>query len=125
MQTPLIIEGTESSPYIIFNPEENFFSIKGRSYMEDSTPFYQPIISWIKEYSKNPNKETIFLIDLEYINSTTTKHLVRIFMSLEDIVETGYKAKIIWKYYKEDDLMLQRGHELDNAINVLFEIKTH
>ena len=125
MQTSLIIDKTESSPEIIFNPAENIFSIKGRSYMEDSTPFYKSVILWIKEYSKKPNKETIFLIDLEYINSTTTKHLVRIFMNLENIVENGYKAKIIWKYSKEDDLMLQRGYELDHAINVLFEIQSY
>ena len=124
MNTPLIIDETSSSPEVILDATENIFSLKGRSYLEDSSKFYKPIIKWFKNYVKEPNETTIIDVNLEYINSSTTKHLVRIFMNLEDIIINGKKVEIIWKYSHEDELMLQRGYELDNAIDVPFRIKS-
>ena len=123
MHTPLIIDETPSSPEVILDAGEGIFSFKGRSFLENSIKFYKPIIKWFQSYVKAPNELTTIDVNLEYINSSTTKHLVRIFMNLEEIILKGKKVEIIWRYSHDDDLMLQRGYELDNAIDVPFKIK--
>ena len=125
MIAPIIIDETSSSPAVILDSANNRFSLKGRSLLEDSFKFYKPIINWMEEYSKNPNPSTVFEINMEYINSSTTKHLVRLLMYLEDIYKRKNEVKVIWKYLYEDDLMLQRASELDYAIEVPFEIQSY
>ena len=50
----LIIEGTEDSPQIVLDLKANILEISGRSLPEDVNTFYEPMMSWIEEYPKDP-----------------------------------------------------------------------
>ena len=56
----LIIDKTEDTPRVEFNPGKDFFMISDRSWPENAIEFYSPIFEWLTEYMKNPNKTSIF-----------------------------------------------------------------
>ncbi len=58
------IKGTYDTPTVILDVANNVFEIAGRSYPEDTAEFYIPILEWIGNYVKSPNKETTFVFKL-------------------------------------------------------------
>ena len=122
MEKNLKIKGTEDTPQVVFDKENNKFSLSGRSLPEDPAEFYQPIILWLEDYAKQPNPSTELHINLEYFNSSSIKQILLIFMLLEEIIKTGKEAKIIWHYNEGDDLMEVKGEEFKSMLTVPFEL---
>jgi len=62
------IKGTEDTPDVILDKENEKFEISGRSLPEDVNMFFEPIMDWIDEYSENPlDKTDIVVIPFEYV----------------------------------------------------------
>jgi hypothetical protein len=117
---PLIIQATEDTPEVIFDPTSNTFKISKISVPEDAYEFYHPIIQWIKRYSENPLEETIIEFDLEYVNSASAKQLIQLLLALEDL---NTKAKVLVKWYYEaiDEDMQMLGKRFKNLADIEFE----
>lgn len=95
----LLITGTPDTPFVCLDIDKKRFEIGGKSIPEDADTFYAGIIKWWKEYAKNPLKETILQIKLEYINTVSTRKILEIFAVLEKIKNAG----VIWHIHAEDD----------------------
>ena len=122
MSDNLIREGTEDTPSIEFNRNSSVFKISGRSYPENAREFYEPVLNWLADYSESPNPTTHFEVDLEYVNSGSVKEVFKMLYIIEDIMETGNGAKIIWCYKNGDELMLQKGLEFQKFLQVPVEL---
>ena len=116
----LIIKETEDTPEIILNPAENFFKISKISVPEDAYEFYQPIIHWVKEYANDPNEETIVELDLEYVNTASSKQLIQVILALE-LVNKKSKVLVKWYYEEIDEDMQSLGKRFGNLVDVDFE----
>lgn len=114
---------TRDKPYIILDQKNSRFEIKGNSLPEDTTLFYTPVIEWIIEYAKNPNKKTHFICDLEYFNSSSAKMLYELFIELEKINETGNQVKVTWYYDSDDNMIEEKGIEFQSILEIPFEVK--
>jgi hypothetical protein len=117
------IDSSEDHPSVILDRENNKFEIKGRAMMEDCIKFFGPVKEWISNYVKEPNENTSFVVSLEYFNSSSAKMLTKIFLELDKITLTGKKYKIIWHYKENDDIIRDRGKELQNILRLPFDIK--
>jgi hypothetical protein len=116
----LRIEKTHNSPFVELN-RNGQMTIKGRSIPENGLIFYEPIFKWIEEYGHRPSPKTTLDIDLEYINTISSKCILDIFKGFEMVQKKGFEVKINW-YYKEDDPdMLESGQEFGSFINVNFD----
>ena len=131
---PLILEGTyitpektETTPEIILDNTKNIYSISGRSLPHDAKSFYEPVIIWLDELSKHPDKDkTIyFKIKLEYYNTSSAKMLLDIFEKLEYINKSGRKVIIEWNYADDDEDMLEAGERYSKLVNIKFEMKEY
>ncbi|MBI9055400.1 MAG: DUF1987 domain-containing protein [Bacteroidales bacterium] len=122
MPTKLEIKSTRDTPYIIFDAENNQFEIKGNSLPENTNNFFEPVLNWIDNYIKSPNKSTHLICDFEYFNSSSAKMIYNIFLELEKIKESGNAIKITWHYTNGDDLIEEKGLEYKSIINVPFEL---
>ncbi|PLX20726.1 MAG: nuclear pore complex subunit [Marinilabiliales bacterium] len=122
---PLIIAATDESPGVNLDKSLGKFLMFGKSFPEEVRRFFDPVLLWLEEYSKNANDETVFEIRLEYYNSATSTMLLDIFYLLEKIIEyQNKKVTIIWNYLEEDDDMLETGKEYSEMIKIPFEFKT-
>jgi len=122
MSNALLIAKAGDHPEIIFDKENQKFEITGKSLPEDVNEFYDPVLDWIREYAKNPNKETVITFNLEYYNSASVRKIVDIMTLFESIQKAGNKVKIIWMFEESDEMMGENGEDFDETIDVEFEI---
>jgi len=119
---PLSIRSTEDTPKVVFDPFKELFEISGRSLPEDVNLFYNPILDWIRDYLDNPNPKTIFIINLQYFNTASSKILGEIFNLLDDKYEQGYDIELKWYAVEEDEDIIDAGEEFAENVNMPFEI---
>ena len=101
----LVLQETDNTPKVIFDPEKSVFEMSGSSHPENPAKFYNPVLTWIDEYAKTPGKLTQVSFKLDYFNSSTAKYLLNILWGFEKIQKENEKNKVIFDwYYKEEDL---------------------
>lgn len=121
---PLIIENTEDTPGINFNPSENTFVISDRSWPENAIEFYKPIFVWLEEYFKSPNDKSVFEFKLEYFNTASAKQIAKLLLILEKFSNQS-DITIKWHYEKGDFDMLTSGTRYAKLLNVKYEFIEH
>lgn len=118
------LNGTDDTPSIILDAENNHFEISGRSLPEDSAEFYKPVIDWLELYSANANPLTYFIFKMDYFNTASSKMLLDILTKLETMHHSGSEAKVDWYYQEDDPDMLDAGQEYKDLITIPIELKT-
>ena len=111
------IEPTKSSPEVEFKPEENELIIKGESYPENSFAFYQPIFDLIETAVSKPD-EFKFIVEVNYLNTSSTKSFMNILDILEKAYKNGNNLVVIW-YYDEDN---EHSYELVSDFKEYLEL---
>jgi len=114
------IEGTKSTPAVTFNPEKGILEIRGRSIPENALEFYKPIMELMEAYSLNPQKETRVDIQLEYLNTSSSKCLYDVFHKLELIANAGNEVKVNWYYEEDDEDMMETGEDFNDILKIPF-----
>ncbi|MEE4196732.1 MAG: DUF1987 domain-containing protein [Bacteroidales bacterium] len=116
------IEGTPKTPAVSFNAETGIIEIKGRSIPENSIEFYRPLVEWLEEYSKSPQKLTTVNIQLEYFNTSSSKCILDVFKKLEAIKKARNEVIINWYYEEDDEDMLEAGEDYESIIRIPFKM---
>ncbi|NOQ30933.1 MAG: DUF1987 domain-containing protein [Helicobacteraceae bacterium] len=109
----LEITATKNSPQINFSASTGILSITGESYLEDVTPFYEPVLNWLNEYLEDLDEEdvAIFNMDVANFNSSSSEAFVNIFDMLEDCAQADIDVTINWFFDEDDELSQERGEE--------------
>lgn len=115
-------EGTEDSPKIILDKENNVFEIAGKSLPEDVLYFYTPVIKWLNEYAEDPLDETVFSFKMEYYNTASSRFLLNIMLVLGDIQKDGHKVFVRWFYPHNDAEIEEGGKDYFSIVNLPHEI---
>lgn len=123
MLNPIRIEGTNETPRIILDQENGIFEITGKSLPENVNIVYNPVLQWFREYMKAPNPETHIVLKFDYYNSGTTRKIVDILLTIEDMDGINHNISITWYNKKDDDVMISKGIELKNFLKIPVEIK--
>ena len=114
--------GTEDTPEIILDADNKVMEISGRSLPEDVATFYEPIVSWLEEYAKDPDEETVFSFKLDYFNTASSKVILDILVIFEEMIEEGNPVKVLWFYDQEDEDMMAAGLEYSDMVDVPIEM---
>lgn len=115
-------EGDIIEPEVILDKDKNIFKISGRSLLVNAEEFFNPIVSWVRDYVKAPNPETILEIDFEYLNSSSVKRIVEILVVFESLMEKGKTVIVKWYYHDNDEIMQEKGEEIQSVVYLPFEI---
>ncbi|MBP5367721.1 MAG: DUF1987 domain-containing protein [Bacteroidales bacterium] len=115
------IQGSDDTPKVILDADNNTFEISGRSLPEDVVAFYDPILEWLDEYSQNPLDKTVFNFKLEYFNTASSKLLLDVLLKLEDMYDAGHDVLVKWHYPDDDEDMEEAGEEYADIVEVPFE----
>ena len=121
----LLIEQTDDSPKVIFDPVDKLFEISGKSLPEDVLEFYQPVLDWLNAYRKEPDSKTTFSVRLIYFNTASSKMIMDNFLIFEELVEEGHEILIKWHSHLKDEDMQEAGKEFEEMIAVPFEHLTY
>ncbi len=115
----LIIQPTKKTPEIKLL-KNGLIYIQGRSIPEDPVKFYEPVMKWIDEYSRNPEPTTIVHVQFEYFNSGTSKALLTLLRNVLNIKPRS-DVKIKWCYESGDDDIYERGDYYASILETDFE----
>ena len=107
---------TRNHPEIIIGYDNNIFKITGRCIMEDAQTFFLNLMDRLSSMN-----EMKIIIDLEYLNSSSLRHLIFILGSKLSISE------IEWNYQEEDFDVEEKGEDIKHVVlikkpNVKFTI---
>ena len=116
------LAGNQKLPTIYLNQESGEMEFSGKSIPENAEFLFQPVLEWIDEYLKSPSKNTIFIIKLEYFNTSSSKYLVEVFRKFEDLFKSGENVSIQWYYEQEDEDMQESGEDFRDILKVPVEL---
>ncbi len=119
----LYLKETEETPWIVLDGDKPEFRMGGKSYMEDAATFYEPVLRWLKDYTRSPATVTRFVFELEYVNKASSKVVNDMLDILEDLYLNGQKVVVEWNYFEEDEDMLDMGEEYDEIYEIPFELR--
>ena len=115
------IEATDVSPEVVFNVENNLFSIRGKSVVTEVDEFYSPLINWLENANGKLENRIDFVFDLEYFNIFSSKRILFILYKLSDLKKSGADINVIWHFSMEDDDMKEVGEDFACMVNLPFE----
>lgn len=115
------IQGTEDTPKVTLDKDNEIMEISGRSLPEDVASFYDPVLNWLDEYAGSPNDKTVFNFKLVYFNTASSKLILDVLMKLEEIHEADNDVLIRWHYPEDDEDMEEAGEEYADIVDVPFE----
>lgn len=117
----IFVQERDFTPGIILDKKEGQFEISGKACPENMEEFYGPIFKWIDEYIKNPNKTTVFTVNLNYYNTASSKALLKMLQKLEKLHIEGNIVQINWVYEAEDEELLIAGEDYAELIKIPFK----
>ena len=119
----LIIQGTEDTPEIQFDPDDGLLELSGKSLPEDVKEFYYPVMQWADFYSKNPKEKTIFNFRMKYFNTASSKMILDLIDKVvTNIQKKGNDLEINWYYHADDEEMGEEGEDLGDKIDFPFNL---
>lgn len=111
------IERTKSTPEIHFNPSKSTLFIKGESYPENSFAFYRPIFLKIQELLAETSTLKLVL-DISYMNTSSTKAIVKILYVLNEAWESGKSIEVEWCYEPDNEHTLELAEDFQEFIDL-------
>ena len=106
---PLVINGTEDTPEVVFDPSTGKFLISGTSIPENARKFYDQIIEWLDGYMKEPADDTSISFKLKYFNTASTKYLFDIMVLLKPLSAGKNTLVYNWFFLSDDEDMYEAG----------------
>lgn len=121
----LLIDETAQTPYINFDPVSGVMEIKGRSIPDSPDDFWMPVLSWFESYIFNPSEKTVFKINLEYFNISSSKRILFLLYKLNELAEAGHEVCVEWSYRESDEDMYEVGHDYAYMVKVPFKFEAY
>lgn len=130
----LVLEASNTTPFVDFRPSENLLIISGYSRPENVRNFYIPILDWLETYSnelkakKNKGEQLQpidFQFKLVYFNSSSAKFLYDIVILLNQIQKENIPLSINWYHDKDDSELREAGEDLSELAQVPFNFLTY
>ena len=123
-----LIDPSDFSPKVVFDPTKNIFEISGESRPENTSKFYVPLLEWLTQYQSvlywekdkvNNIPTKTFEFKLDYFNSTSAKFIMDLLMQLDKMAQEGYPILVKWFYDKRDEDMKESGEEFSKLLKKL------
>ena len=121
MEKLVIQEELKNCPGIAYYPDSNKLELVGRSIPENPELIFRRLEEWITSHFEK-NKGLDVFIQLEYINSGSSKYLYEVLKRLTGYGRSGKTVKIKWLYEEDDEAMLELGEHYRDTAGIPLEI---
>ncbi len=122
MPEKLSIKSESGKILVALDQEANRFEFSGRLLLVNPPLVFDTINDWFQEYFRSPNPETILTFQLEYLNSASIRAIAEMLTELEALNHNqDHIVKIRWYYDADDDIIKEKGEELDSILSLDFE----
>jgi hypothetical protein len=111
----------EKTPHIDFNHISGELLLSGKSIPENASQFFEPVLEWIIQYSKNPRLNTNLRLSLEYFNTASTIWLTKIVKCLSKI-ENPESVLMIHLYFDIEEFDSMDVEDVKDALAYVVDI---
>jgi hypothetical protein len=118
----LIIEPTRKTPEIVFKCNGELY-LNGISLPQNVIDFFMPVFSWLEELKAHSPQRIRFVIDLVYLDTSSTKAILSMLKVLKKMVPGEDDLEIVWKYEHGDMDMLDQGEVLQRTTKIPFRFE--
>ena len=115
----LIIEPTKRTPGVDLSNGVLLFY--GRSMIDQTRDFYEPIYAWVCEYLEDPSEITVVTLKLEYIDAASVKSMLALLKLLKGVGDRELVFMVNWYYMYGDLEMLQLGTIFQERLEMEFD----
>jgi hypothetical protein len=122
MEKQIIQEELKNCPGIVYYPDGNKLELTGRSIPENPELIFRRLDEWITLHF-DKNKGLNVSIQLEYINSGSSKYLYEILKRLTSFIRSGSKVSMKWLHEEDDEAMLELGEHYRDTAGIPLEIE--
>ena len=122
MEKHVIQEELKNCPGMIYYPDTNQLELIGRSIPENPELIFRRLDEWITLHFEK-NKALNVNIQLEYINSGSSKYLYEILKRLTSFGRSGNNVRLKWLYEEDDEAMLELGEHYRDTAGIPLEIE--
>ena len=122
MEKHIIQEELKNCPGIVYYPDSDKLELVGRSIPENPELIFKRLDEWITlHFDKNSGLNVS--IQLEYINSGSSKYLYEILKRLTGYIKSGKLVEIKWLYEEDDEAMLELGEHYRDSAGIPLKIE--
>ena len=121
MEKFVIQEELKNCPGIAYYPGTNKLELVGRSIPENPELIFRRLEDWLTLHFEKNNGLDVN-IQLEYINSGSSKYLYEILKKLTGYGRSGKLVKMYWLYEEDDEGMLELGEHYRDTAGIPLEI---
>ena len=121
MEKFVIQEELKNCPGIAYYPDTNKLELVGRSIPENPELIFRRLEGWLTIHFEKNNGLDVN-IQLEYINSGSSKYLYEILKRLTGYGRSGKLVKMKWLYEEDDEGMLELGEHYRDTAGIPLEI---
>ena len=111
MENLKIVKGIYS-PEVDFDAETGVLRMTGSSFPENAAEFFEPIYEWLNTYISDVGKSLQINLELDYLNTSSTKCVMDVLEILEGYQKQGGPVEVNWYYPEDDEDMLEMGEEI-------------
>jgi len=122
MEKHVIQEELKNCPGIVYYPDTNKLELVGRSIPENPELIFRRLEEWITSHFEKSKGLDVY-IQLEYINSGSSKYLYEVLKRLTGYGRSGKAVKIKWLYEEDDEAMLELGEHYRDTAGIPLEIE--
>ena len=122
MEKHIIQEELKNCPGITYYPDSDKLDLVGRSIPENPELIFKRLDEWITLHFEKKSGLNV-AIQLEYINSGSSKYLYEILKRLTGFIKSGKKVEIKWLYEEDDEAMLELGEHYRDSAGIPLKIE--
>lgn len=117
------IDATPSTPSIVCNEQAGLLEMRGDSYPENSFEFFTPILHWVEDFLRLPDRPFTAKLYLLYLNTSSVKAMMDIFDMLEESHRRGRSVTVYWYYDEENERVAELAAEFKEDCTFPFVIE--
>ena len=122
MEKLIIQEEQKNCPGIAYYPDTNVLEVAGRSIPENPELIFRKLDEWITSHFEKTGALNVN-IQLEYINSGSSKYLYEILKRLTGYSRAGNSVRMKWLYEEDDEAMLELGEHYRDTAGIPLEME--
>ncbi|MFL5765045.1 MAG: DUF1987 domain-containing protein [Bacteroidia bacterium] len=119
---PLVIEATETTPFVQFDGSENKLEISGCCVPENGMEFYARLYKWLDSYLITRPRKITVNIRLDYFNTTSSKCILDLLFRLQRYKTDEVDLRINWFFQDGDGDLEEAGVNYSEIVKLPFSL---
>lgn len=100
--------------------KNGFISMAGNSILPNAQTFFQPVMEWVDEYIKSPEKHTEITLKFNYVDTASVQAVFDVLKKFRLIPDFEDRVVVNWYFEFDDPELLEVGEIMEGRLKIKF-----